>query len=140
MKHPILGPQYKKEFSNELDHRCQGIRDIQGRNTCFFVELTNIPKDRKITCGKLVCDFKPNEAEKERVRLTVGGNRLDYTGEVATSTPDITTFKILVNSTLAIEVAEIMMDIKKYYVGTYLPIYEYMRLPLLIIPEEIITK
>jgi hypothetical protein len=46
---------------------------------------------------------KPHKAEKERVRLTVGGNRLDYPGEVATSTADITTFKILINSTLFTE-------------------------------------
>jgi hypothetical protein len=33
-----------------------------------------------------------------------------------------------------------MMDIKKYHLGTPLPIYEYMHLPLSIIPDEIITK
>jgi hypothetical protein len=38
--------------------------------------------------------------EKHRVGLTVGGDRLDYNGETATSTPYITTFKILINSTL----------------------------------------
>jgi hypothetical protein len=62
----------------------QGIRDIPGTDTCFFVELTNIPKDRKITYGKIVCDYKPHKKEKERIRLTVGGDRLDYSGDVAT--------------------------------------------------------
>jgi hypothetical protein len=56
MKHPTLSPQYKTGFGNELGRLCQGIREIQGKNTCFFVELTNIPKYRKITYGKLVCD------------------------------------------------------------------------------------
>jgi hypothetical protein len=64
MQHPTLGPQYKTGFGSELGRLCQGIRDIQGTNTCFFVELTNIPKDLKITYGKLVCDNKPNETEK----------------------------------------------------------------------------
>jgi hypothetical protein len=117
------------------------IKDIQGTNTFFFVELTNITKDRKITYGKLVCDDKPNKTENERVRLTFCGDRLDYTGNVETSTADITTFKILISSTLSTEDAEmIMMDIKNYYLGTPLPIYEYMHLPLSIIPDEIITK
>jgi hypothetical protein len=58
------------------------------------VELTNIPKDRKITYGKIVCNFKPLKKEKERVRLTVGSDRLDYSGDVATSTADITILKI----------------------------------------------
>jgi hypothetical protein len=75
------------------------------------------------------------------VRLTVGGDRLDYSGEVATSTADITTFKILINSKLSNEKAEIMMmDIKNYYLGTPLPSYEYMRLPLAIIPDEVIQN
>jgi hypothetical protein len=75
------------------------------------------------------------------VRLTVGGDRLDYSGEVATSTTDITTFKILINSTISTEDAEMMMmDIKNYYLGTPLPRYEYMRLSLAIIPDEVIEK
>jgi hypothetical protein len=45
--------------------------------------------------------------------LTVGGDILDYSGDVATSTADITTFKILINSTLSTEdAAMMMMDIK----------------------------
>jgi hypothetical protein len=57
--------------------------------------------------------------EKERVRLTVRGNKLDYSGDVATSMADITTFKILINSTLSTEAAAMMMmDIKNYYLGT----------------------
>jgi hypothetical protein len=88
------------------------------------VELTSIPKDRKITYGKIVCDYKPHKKEKERVRLVVGGDRLDYSGDVATSTADITTFKILINSTLSKkDAAMMMMDLKKYYLGTPLPRY-----------------
>jgi hypothetical protein len=60
---------------------------------------------------------------------------------VATSTADITTFKFLINSTLSTDNAEMtMMDIKNYYLGTPLPIYEYMRLPLAIIPDEAIQQ
>jgi hypothetical protein len=78
------------------------------------VELTNIPKDIKITYGKIVCDYKPHKKEKEPVRLKVGGDRLDYSGDVATSTTDITTFKILINSTLSTKYATMMMmDIEK---------------------------
>jgi hypothetical protein len=71
----------------------------------------------------------------------VGGNRLDYFGDVATSTADITTFKILINITLSTkDVAMMMMDIKNYYLGTPLPRYEYMRMLLSRFPEEIVEK
>jgi hypothetical protein len=105
------------------------------------VEITNIPKYRKITYGKIVCDYKPHKKEKERVRLTVGSDRLYYFGDVATSTADITTFKILINSTLSTKSsAMMMMDNKNYYLGTPLPRYEYMRMLLSIFPEEIVDK
>jgi hypothetical protein len=76
------------------------------------------PKNRKITYSKIVCNYKPHKKEKERVRLTVGGDRLDYSGDVATSTADITTFNILINSTLSTEDAAVMMMyIKKLLLG-----------------------
>jgi hypothetical protein len=78
-----------------------------------------------------VCDYKPHKTEKERVRLTVGGDKLDYSSDVATYTADITTFKILINSTFATEdAAMMMMDIKSYYLGTPLPWFEYMKMLL----------
>jgi hypothetical protein len=116
MKDAILGPLFEIGLSNELGRISQGIRDVAGTNTAFFIDLTSIPKDRKIAYGKLVCDFKPNKTEKHRVRLTVGGDRLDYSGDTATSTADITTFKNLFNSTLSTTEAKMMMMyIKNYY-------------------------
>jgi hypothetical protein len=97
----------------------------------FLHRIENIPNDRKITYGKIVCDYKPHKKEKELVRITVRGDRLDYSGDVATSTADITTFKILINSTLSTEdAAMMMMDIKNYYLGNPLPRFEYMKMLL----------
>jgi hypothetical protein len=141
MKDPRLQPLWARCFGNECGSLFQGIQDIPGTDTCFFVGLKNIPNDRNITYGKIVCDYKPHKQEKERVRLTVGGDRLDYSGDVATSTADITTFKILINSTLSTEdAAMMMMDIKNYYLGTPLPRFEYMKMLLSRFPEEIIQK
>jgi hypothetical protein len=71
----------------------------------------------------------------------VGGDRLDYSGDVATSTADITTFKILINSTLSTaDAAMTMMDIKNYYFGTPLPCFEYIKMLLSRFPEEIVDN
>jgi hypothetical protein len=129
MKDPRLQPLWMRGFGNEYGHLFQGVRDIPGTDTCFFIKLTDITKDIKITHGKIVCDYKLHKKEKERVRLTVGGDRLDYSGNVATSTADITTFKILINSTLSTEdAAMMMMDIKNYYLSAPLPRFEYMKM------------
>jgi hypothetical protein len=141
MKYPRLQLLWTRGFGNEYGRLFQGIRDIPGTDTCLFIELKNIPNDRKITYGKIVCDYKPHKKEKERVRLTVGGDILDYSGDVATSTADITTFKILINSTLSTkDAAMTMMDIKNYYLGTPLPRFEYMKMLLSRFPEEIVQK
>jgi hypothetical protein len=68
--------------------------------------------------------------------LTVGSDRLDYSGDVATSMANITTLKVLINSTLSTEDAAMMiMDIK-----TPLPQFEYMKMLLSHFPEEIVHK
>jgi hypothetical protein len=139
IKDPQLQPLWTRGFGNECGHLFQGIWDIPGTDTCFFIKFTSIPKDRNINYSKIVCDYKPHKKEKECVPLTVGGDRLDYSGDVATSTADITTFKILINSTLSTEdAAMMMMDIKNYYVGTPLPRFEYMKMLLSCFPEGII--
>jgi hypothetical protein len=135
MKDPRLQPLWTRGFGNECGRLFQGIRDIPGTDTCFFTTLKNIPNDRKITYGKIVCDYKPHKKEKECVRLTVGGDRLDYSGDVATSTADITTFKILINITLSTkDAAMMMMEIKNYYLGTPLPQFE-LKMQLSRFPE-----
>jgi hypothetical protein len=48
MKDTDLGPLFEIGLSNELGRICQGIRDIAGTNTAFLIDLTRIPKDRKI--------------------------------------------------------------------------------------------
>jgi hypothetical protein len=72
----------------------------------------------------------------------VGNTRLDYSGNITTSMADITTFKILINSTLSTKDAAMMMmmEITNYYLGTPLPRYEYMRMLLSRFPEEIVDR
>jgi hypothetical protein len=73
--------------------------------------------------------------------LTIGGDGLDYSCDVATSMADITTFKIPINSTLSTEdAAMMMMDIKNYYLGTPLPRFENMKMLLSRFPEEIVQN
>jgi hypothetical protein len=62
----------------------------------------------------------------------LGGDRLDYSGDVTTSMADITTFKILINSNLSTADAAMMMmmEITNYYLGTPLPRFEYMKMLL----------
>jgi hypothetical protein len=64
IKYPDLQPLWKIGFGNEVGRLFQSIHGIQGTNTCLFIELKNIPKDRQITYEKIVCDYKPHKKEK----------------------------------------------------------------------------
>jgi hypothetical protein len=56
MKDPRLQPIWTRGLGNECGRLFQGIRDIPGTDTCFFIDLKKIPNDRRITNGKIVCD------------------------------------------------------------------------------------
>jgi hypothetical protein len=56
MKDPRLQTLWTRGFGNECGRLFQGIRDIPGTDTWFFIGLKNTPNDRKITYGKIVCD------------------------------------------------------------------------------------
>jgi hypothetical protein len=101
-----------------------------------FIPPSEIPKERTITYGRLLCDIRPHKAEQHRVRLTVGGDRINYPGETATKNADLTTSKCLWNSTISTPGARYMCaDVKKIYLNTLLERPEYMQLALTIIPQ-----
>jgi hypothetical protein len=99
---------WEKAFANELDRLAQGIRDIKGTDTIEFTTQAQIPRDRHITYGRLVCDIRPHKAEQHRARLTMGGDRIDYPGKTATKNADLSTSKGLWNSTMSTNDARYM--------------------------------
>jgi hypothetical protein len=60
---------------------------------------------------------------------------------VSTPTADTTTAKLIINSTIFTPNTRFMCgDIKNFYLGTPMARYKYMRLPIAIIPQEIINE
>jgi hypothetical protein len=55
-------------------------------NFPFFIHKHQVPQDRfkDVTYAKFVCKLKPNKAEIHRSRLTVGGDKVHYPGDVGT--------------------------------------------------------
>ena len=127
--------------ANKFGRLAQGLPDnrIDATNTIFFIPVTKVPRNKHPTYGRFVCSFHPQKPEPYRTRLTVGGNLIDYPGNLSMKVADMTTFKILVNSTLSTPGAKWLgLDVKSYYLGTLMANYEYMFIPLNQIPQEII--
>ena len=139
MKHNAYKQTWTKSFTKELAQLAQGYKDIQGTDSIYFIRHTDVPKNKTVTYGRIVVDYRPQKADPHRTRLMVEDDCIQYPHDVATPTADLTTCKVLFNSTISAPNAKFAtIDIKNFYLNTPLDQYEYMRLPLDVIPEEII--
>jgi len=133
------GPHWDRAMCHEIGRSFQGYNEIQGNNTCKFIKFSDVPKDRKVTYCRIVVADRPRKAEPRRVRVTVGGDKVDYPGETSTKTAELVTCKILINSVLSTPGAKFMcMDLKDFYLGNPLPRKEYMRIAIVDLPQAII--
>ncbi len=113
----------------------------KGTNTIRFISHQQLPAGRFPTYGRLVVLVRPNKDDMYRVRLTVGGDKVDYPFEVSTPTADLTTAKLLFNSVISTPGAKFMcIDIKDFYLNTTMERNEYMKLPFNLLPDEIIKQ
>ena len=88
-----------------------------------------------------MCTIRPEKEEQHRTRFTVGGDRVNYLGEVATPTADMMVAKLLFNSVISTPNAKFMtMDISNFYLMTPLKRPEFIRIKISDIPEEIIVE
>jgi hypothetical protein len=143
MRHPKYNDTWSKSSANEFGRLTNGLKDgrVKGTNTMHFIRKEDVPADRikDVTYGSFTCDFRPNKAEENRTRLTMGGDRINYPEDCGTPTADMILFKILVNSIISTPNAKcLMMDIKDFYLNTPMKRPEYMKLKLSDIPEEVI--
>jgi hypothetical protein len=131
---PETGKSLKdQELITKLKYKIKRMRStaneinrLYNTNTIRFIRRSNIPKGRKVTYGSFVVDIKEHKEEKERTRLTVGGDQIEYPGDKSTRTAGLTTAKILINSVISTLGANfLVIDIKKFYLNTlpYAPFY-----------------
>ena len=75
------------------------------------------------------------------MRITVGGDKLSYDGPTATQFASLITTEILLNSVVS-TILELFMcvDIHDFYYNTLMVDFEYMKLPLSMLPQEIVEK
>jgi hypothetical protein len=147
---PITRTVWEKAMCKELGRLTQGYGEIgstyhtEGTNTMRFLDLEgikNIPRDRVVTYARIVVDYRAQKKDPNRVRITAGGNLLKglYEGELTTRTSDLTTSKIMWNSVISTPGARFMTgDASNFYLATPLEKFQYLRIPIELIPQEFI--
>ena len=105
------------------------------------------PQDQPLDRRKDTTYYNPQTKEKlkdnakvYRIRGTIGGDRINYTGITKANTAAMPVVKMLLQSVVS-DVAEFMtIDIKDFYLNTQLPRSEWMRLPVKFLSESILNK
>jgi hypothetical protein len=142
---PEIRKVWQHSVSNEFGRTMQGVgkkrteeKRIDGTNTMRFIHKHKIPKNKKVTYARFVCDLRLQKDEIHRTRMTAGGDRLPYDGRTSTETASIGTAKIHFNSIISTKGARhLCLDIGNMYLNTKLPSPEYMRIHISLIPDEI---
>ena len=121
----------------------QGVskRIPQCKTTMIPIKHLHLLAGRKITYDKFVVDTRPLKAELEYTWIKLGGNCINYPFDVTTPTVELDTTKIMLSSIISTPTAkEMIFDLKDFYLNTYLPQYEYMKIPLVMIKDEIMKQ
>ena len=104
-------------------------------------EIRNIPADCIITYARVIVDYRPQKEDPNWVQISLGGNLINYPGALTTRTADLVTSKIMWNSVISTPNARYATaNLKLFYLTTPMDCYEYMRMPIKIIPEHIIKQ
>jgi hypothetical protein len=85
--------------------------------------------------------YQPEKANPHHICWTVGGGHIYYAADVSTKATDLTTAKILLNSVISTLDAKFLgIDINDFYLGSTMTQYEYMCIPLQMIPPVIMEQ
>ena len=107
----------------------------------LFTSMKYPSLERKISYSQSVCSVRPEKDEQNRTRFVVGGDRINYPGEVATPTADMLVAKMLMNSVISTIGTRFMtINISNFYLMTPLPRPEYIRIKLTDILDKIIKE
>jgi hypothetical protein len=147
----LRGPDqstWTTSLANEWARCAQGLvanrpaaSQITGNQTIFFITPSQVPAGRKVTYANFVCTMRPGKAEPYRIRMTVGGDRLDAYQDVRSPAVGITDTKLHINSTISDAkhgARYCTGDLKDFFLVSEMKIFQYMRVHQRYVPREII--
>ena len=85
-----------KGCSNEIGRLARGVHleMMTGSNTIHFIHPSQKTfRSSRYIYLRIVASYRPQKEDPYRIRFTVGGNRIEYPGNVATPTAELQTVK-----------------------------------------------
>ena len=105
-----------------------------------LIAKEEVPYGQPVTYATFVLDYCPLKDDKFWVRITVGGDKLEYLLDAGSPTANMLETKVLLNSVIsdAHKGAKFMSaDLKDHFLMTPMGHYEYMRVPYHKFPQDI---
>ena len=90
----VIKQRWLRSAENESARLFRGYNGVDGIDVLEWILHKDIPKDKQVTYPRYVVDIRPEKSEMYRTRITAGGDRIDYYGEVATHTASMETIKM----------------------------------------------
>ena len=133
---------WSRALSNELGRLTQGNNfGIKFTDCIQFISHHEVPPKRKATYAIFVCDHRPFKTEPWRVRLVVGGDKVEYLHDAGSPSTTILETKILIHSTISDShkgARFLTLDIHNFFLCSTMPTPEYMLIHCRYISQEII--
>ena len=149
----LRGPdalKWYKSLTNEWGRCTQGVKksrpvseQISGNNTMVFILPHQVPAGRKVTYANFVCTMRPTKTEPWRIRMTVGGDKLDAYFDVRSPAISLLDMKLHINSVISDAkngARYCTGDLKDFFLQSTMKIYQYMRIHRRYLPQEIIDE
>jgi len=133
MHNPATAEVWQTAFGKDFGAMAQGCTKTKqkGMNAMFVMthdEIRHALANKKIfTYANPVVDYRPQKEDPHRIRITAGGNLINYKGNASVRMVNINTTKIHWNSMISTPNAKYMcLGIKKFYLTAALEYFEYM--------------
>jgi hypothetical protein len=141
MHDPPTAEVWQTAFGKDFGGTAQGCNKTgqKGTNAMFVMthdEIRHALAAKKFfTYANPVVDYRPQKDDPLHIRITAGGNLMNYDGNSSVRTADLDTAKLHWTIVISMENARYMcLDIKNFYLTAALEYFEYMKIPLALFP------
>jgi hypothetical protein len=147
MNNPATAEIWQTTFGKDFGGMAQGDNKMGQKGTNAMFVMTHDKIKQAVAAGKIftymnpVADYRPQKEGPYQIRITAGGNLIDYESNASVRTADLDMAKLHWNSVVSTPLARYMcLDIKNFYLMVALEYFEYIRMPLTLFPAWIIKQ
>ena len=113
---------------------------VEATDCIDFIAKEVVPKGTKVTYANMICDKRPLKAEPLRVRITVGGEKLEYLDDTGSPAASLLETIFLINSVISdakVGATFFSADLKDFFLASPMTKPKYMRIKYKYFPQDI---